>query len=43
MTKITKQMLTIAPNPVSGIVTIFATDEIQQLDIFDITGKLVVK
>jgi hypothetical protein len=35
------KMLTIAPNPVSGIVTISATDEIQQLHIFDITGRLV--
>ena len=36
-----KQSLVIAPNPVSGVVTISATAEIEQLDIFDITGRLV--
>jgi len=34
-------LLTIVPNPVSGIVTITATDEMQQLYIFDITGRLL--
>jgi len=33
--------LKIAPNPVSGIVTISATAEIAQLQIFDIVGRLV--
>ena len=36
-----RMLLTITPNPVSGMVTISATDEIQQVDIFDITGRLV--
>ena len=34
-------LLTIAPNPVSGMVTISATDEIEQLEIYDITGRLI--
>ena len=33
--------LTIFPNPVSGIVIISAESEIEQLNIFDITGRLV--
>jgi len=36
-----KQLLSIAPNPASGMVTISATAEIAQLQIFDITGRLV--
>ena len=34
-------LLTIYPNPVSYMVTISATDEMQQLEVFDITGRLV--
>jgi len=34
-------ILSIAPNPASGIVTISATAEIEQLNIFDITGRLM--
>jgi len=33
--------LSIFPNPVSGVATISASEEIQQLHIFDITGRLV--
>ena len=33
--------LFIFPNPVSGVVTIAASSEMQQLSIFDITGRLV--
>jgi len=33
--------LTIAPNPVTGIVTISATEDIEQLYIFDVMGRLV--
>jgi hypothetical protein len=36
-----KQTLTIFPNPVSGVVTISAASEIQRLNVFDITGRLV--
>jgi len=36
-----KHSLIIAPNPVSGIVTISATAEIEQLNIFDVMGRLV--
>jgi hypothetical protein len=36
-----QQLLVIAPNPVSGMVTISATDEMQQLDLFDFTGRLL--
>ena len=36
-----KSLLTIFPNPVSGVVTIAAASAIQQLSIFDITGRLV--
>jgi len=36
-----KQTLSIFPNPVSGVVTIAASAEIDQLSIFDITGRLV--
>ena len=32
--------LSIVPNPVSGMVTISTTTEMQQLEIFDITGRL---
>ncbi|MCL2040471.1 MAG: T9SS type A sorting domain-containing protein [Bacteroidales bacterium] len=34
-------LLSIFPNPVSGIVTISASAEMQQLSIFDITGRMV--
>ena len=34
-------VLSIVPNPVSGMVAITATAEMQQLSIFDITGRLV--
>ena len=37
----TKQTLSIFPNPVSGIVTISAIEDIEQLYIFDVTGRLV--
>jgi len=37
----TKQTLSIFPNPTSGAVIISATGEIEQLQIFDITGRLV--
>ncbi|MCL2511437.1 MAG: T9SS type A sorting domain-containing protein [Bacteroidales bacterium] len=37
----TKQTLHIFPNPTSGAITISATAEIEQLRIFDITGRLV--
>jgi len=36
-----KQALQIYPNPASGMVTISATVEMQQLNVFDITGRLV--
>ena len=36
-----QKMLSIFPNPVSGVVTIAAASEMQQLSIYDITGKLV--
>jgi len=36
----TSAALSIFPNPVSGIATISASEEIQQLHIFDITGRL---
>jgi hypothetical protein len=39
--QITNYELLVYPNPVLGIVTISATAEIQQLNIFDIAGKLV--
>jgi hypothetical protein len=39
--KIENGELKIYPNPASGIATISATDEIEQLNIFDITGRLV--
>ena len=34
-------ILSIAPNPASGAITISAASEIEQLQIFDITGRLV--
>jgi len=36
----TAATLSIVPNPVSGLVTISTTTEMQQLEIFDITGRL---
>jgi hypothetical protein len=33
--------LSIFPNPVSGAVTIAASAEMQQLNVYDITGRLV--
>ena len=36
-----KQTLSIYPNPVSGVVTISATDEIAQIEIFDVVGRVV--